>query len=254
MTKAWSYSVVAEFRKFVKGLVALALCLGTIGAALTFVNVGTAAAAGPPTIISISPVSGLPAGGNKVTITGTDFSTTVANDIVDFGAGNPATISSATAGKITIDAAPPGSGAVSVTVTVSGVTSNAMTYTYAAAPTVTALYSANGPMSGGTTIIITGNNFVGPGAVTAVDFATTAATSFTVNSNTNISAVVPALPSADTAGQDLLRHGRHRERHLGAGARECVVLVRRRDLRDVGPRGAEQRRPPRSERLHLERH
>ena len=60
MTKAWSYSVMAEFRKFVKGLVALALCLGTIGAALAFVNVGTAAAAGTPTITAISPVSGLP--------------------------------------------------------------------------------------------------------------------------------------------------------------------------------------------------
>ena len=202
MTKAWSNSVVAEFGKFVKGLVALALCLGTIGAALTFVDVGTASAA-TPTLTSISPVSGVPAGGTKVMIKGSGFSTTVADDTVDFGAGNPATITSATAGVIVIDSAPPGTGAVSVTVTVSGVTSsNAETYTYAAAPTVTALYSANGPTTGGSTIIITGNNFVGSGAVTAVDFATTtAATSFTVNSNTNISAVVPVMPSSDTAGQ-----------------------------------------------------
>src|ERR1700679_2377294 len=91
VTKAWSNSVVAEFLKFVKGLVALALCLGTIGVTLAFVNVGTAAAAGAPTITSITPVSGVPAGGNKVTITGTNFSATVANDVVDFGAGNPAT-------------------------------------------------------------------------------------------------------------------------------------------------------------------
>ncbi len=201
MTKARSYSVVAEFRKLLKGLVALALCLGTIGTVLAVVNVGTAAAAGPPTITSISPVSGLPAGGNKVTITGTNFSTTIANDDVEFGAGNPATVTSATAGKLVINAAPAGTGTVSVTVTVSGVTSNAVTYTYAPAPVVTALYSANGPTGGGTTIIIMGHNFVGPGAVSAVNFATTAATSFTVNSDTNISAVVPAIPLADTIGK-----------------------------------------------------
>ena len=84
---------------------------------------------------------------------------------------------------------------LTVTTTVSGGTSNAVTYTYAPAPTVTALYSANAPTGGGTTIIITGTNFVGPGAVSAVDFNTTAATSFTVNSNTNISVVVPVMPS-----------------------------------------------------------
>ena len=37
--------------------------------------------------------------------------------------------------------------------------------------------------------------------MTAVDFNTTAATSFTVNSNTNISAVVPVMPSSDMAGK-----------------------------------------------------
>ena len=198
MTKRWSISVVSEFRKFVKGLVALALCLGTIGAVLTFVNVGTAAAA-TPTLTSIVPASGLPAGGNKVAIHGTGFSTTVANDVVDFGAGNPATVSTATGGIITIDSAPPGSGAVSVTVTVSGVAATgSLTYSYAGAPTVGALYSANAPTGGGTTIIITGTNFVG---VTAVDFNTTAATSFTVNSSTNISVVVPNMPDTDTAGK-----------------------------------------------------
>ena len=62
-----------------------------------------------------------------------------------------------------------GSVQLTVTTSVSGGTSSPVTYTYAAAPTVTALYSANGPTGGGTTIIITGTNFVGPGAVTAVE-------------------------------------------------------------------------------------
>ncbi len=37
--------------------------------------------------------------------------------------------------------------------------------------------------------------------MSAVDFNTTAATSFTVNSNTNISVVVPVMPSSDMAGK-----------------------------------------------------
>ena len=37
--------------------------------------------------------------------------------------------------------------------------------------------------------------------MTAVDFNTTAATSFTVNSSTNISVVVPNMPDTDTAGK-----------------------------------------------------
>ncbi len=103
MTKAWSYSGVSEFLKFVKGLVAVALCLGTLGTTLALVDVAPASAAGTPTIVSISPISGLPAGGTKVTITGTNFSTTAANDVVDFGAGNPATISGTpTAGKLSL--------------------------------------------------------------------------------------------------------------------------------------------------------
>ena len=242
-----------------KALLAAALALGTVGTTLALVDVAPASAAGTPTITSISPISGSLAGGsaNKITITGTNFEG-AANDVVDFGPGNPGIVHSA-AGGTSMVVYPPAAtqlGSVQLTVTtlVSGGTSNAVTYTYAAAPTVTALYSANAPTAGGTTIIITGNNFVGPGAVTAVTFHTTAATSFTVVSNTEISAVVPAIPLADTIGKTYYVTVTTGQRHLGAGAGECVVLVRRRDLHDVGPGGAEQRRPPRSERLHLERH
>src|ERR1700722_4171793 len=133
-----------------KALLAGALGLGTVSAPLAFVNVAPASAAGPPTITAITPSSGLPAGGNKVVITGTGFSATVANDTVDFGPGNPATVTSGTAAKLTITAAPAGTGTVPVTVTVAGVTSNAVNYTYAPAPVVTALYSANAPTTGGT--------------------------------------------------------------------------------------------------------
>ena len=189
-----------------KALLAAALALGTVGTALAVVGVAPASATGIPTITSVVTTSGPLAGGsaNKITITGTNFEAT-ADNIVDFGPGNPGTVHSEASGK-TLVVYPPaatqyGPVQLTVTTTVSGGTSNAVTYTYAAAPTVSALYSANGPTGGGTTIIVTGTNFVGPGAVTAVDFNTTAATSFTVNSNTNISVVVPNMPATDTAGK-----------------------------------------------------
>ena len=73
MAMGWAVSVVSEFRKFAKGFVALALCLGTVGTTLALVDVAPAAAAGNPTITALTPISGLPAGGNKVVITGTKF-------------------------------------------------------------------------------------------------------------------------------------------------------------------------------------
>ncbi|TCO61100.1 PxKF domain-containing protein [Actinocrispum wychmicini] len=56
-------------------------------------------------------------------------------------------------------------------------------------PTVTAVNPASGPTTGGTIVTITGTKFTG---ATAVAFGTTAATSFTVNSDTSITATAPA--------------------------------------------------------------
>ena len=196
MTKRWLDTLVVSSVRFVKGALALALCLGTLGVALTVVGVSPAAAAtAVPTITSVAPASGLPAGGTKVTISGANLTSATA---VDFGSA-AATISSNTAGKIVIDASPasplaaPGLGTVDITVTTAGGTSAivpADEFTYVNAPTVTALYGGNAPTAGGTTIIIQGTDFAG---VTAVDFASTAATSYTVQSSTQIQAVVPAI-------------------------------------------------------------
>ncbi len=54
-------------------------------------------------------------------------------------------------------------------------------------PTVTSVTPAHG--AAGTTVVIKGSGFEG---ATAVDFGSTPATSFTVNSNTKITAVAPA--------------------------------------------------------------
>jgi len=57
------------------------------------------------------------------------------------------------------------------------------------APTISAVSPVNGCTTGGTSVVITGTNFTGASAVT---FGGTNATSFTVNSATQITAVVPA--------------------------------------------------------------
>ncbi len=61
-----------------------------------------------------------------------------------------------------------------------------------AGPVVTAVSPASGATSGGTSVTITGTNFSG---ASAVKFGTTSATSFTVNSDTSITAIDPAKSS-----------------------------------------------------------
>ena len=68
--------------------------------------------------------------------------------------------------------------------------SSADQYTYAAAPTVTSLSPAAGPIAGGTYITITGTALTG---ATAVSFGVTAATSFVVVNATTITAIAPAV-------------------------------------------------------------
>ena len=141
-----------------------------------------------PTVTSISPTAGPTAGGTTVTITGTGFASTAA---VTFG-GTAATgfvVDSTT--QITATA-PAGSGTVDIRVTTVGgtsATSAADQFTYVPAPAVTAVSPSRGPTAGGTTVTITGTDFAGAAAVT---FGGTAATGYTVNSASQITATAPA--------------------------------------------------------------
>ncbi|WP_201297900.1 IPT/TIG domain-containing protein [Nocardia sp. CY41] len=138
-----------------------------------------------PTITSITPTSGPTTGGTSVTITGTGFTGPLT---VRFGS---------TATTFTIDSAiqltaiaPAGSaGPVQVTVSDSSGTSNGATYTYLAVPSLSSIAPGQGSTSGGTTVTLTGSGLTG---ATAVTFGTTPATSFTVDSDTQITAVAPA--------------------------------------------------------------
>jgi hypothetical protein len=86
-------------------------------------------------------------------------------------------------------------------------------FTYVASPAITSISPTSGPIAGGTTVVITGAELTG---VNAVSFGETAATNFTVDSATQITAVAPAHaagtvqvkatnaqgPSPDTAADD----------------------------------------------------
>jgi hypothetical protein len=141
-----------------------------------------------PTITAINPNAGIASGGTTVTITGTFFTTAIA---VKFGAVNAGfAVNSPT--QITATA-PAGAGIVDVTVTTqlggTSATSSADQFTYVAPPVVTGLTPNTGPATGGTSVIITGSGFSG---ATSVHFDGTLATSFTVNSATQITAIASA--------------------------------------------------------------
>jgi hypothetical protein len=140
-----------------------------------------------PVLTSLAPSSGPTSVFNTVVITGSGFSN-VGPLTVRFGtAATTFTIDSNT--QITA-VAPPGTGTVNVTVTVElDGTSNPLPYTYVAAPTLTSIAPNTGPVVGGTTVVLTGTNLTG---ATAVSFGATPATSFVVNSATQITAVAPA--------------------------------------------------------------
>jgi hypothetical protein len=109
------------------------------------------------TISSFAPLGG-PAG-TTVTINGTNFSTTVASNIVKFN-GTQATVSTATATSLTVTV-PAGATTGKVSVTVGGITvtsTNDFTVSAAAlTPTIISFAPLNGTV--GTSVVITGTNF-----------------------------------------------------------------------------------------------
>ncbi|WP_312317284.1 IPT/TIG domain-containing protein [Stenotrophomonas sp.] len=142
-----------------------------------------------PTVTSVSPTAGPGTGGTTVVITGTNLSGATA---VTFGgtAATSYTVNSAT--RITATAPAGAAGTVDIRVTTVGgtsATSAADQFTYVSAPTVTSVSPTAGPVTGGTTVVITGTNF---GGATAVTFGATAATNYAVNSATQITATAPA--------------------------------------------------------------
>ena len=148
----------------------------------------------PPAVTAISPTSGPTAGGTTVTITGTGF--TGATKVL-FGAVAATSFTVVSDTQITAVSPAQAAGTHSIYVTTPGGTSAPVSgdqFTYAVPhPAVTAISPTSGPTAGGTTVTITGTGFTG---ATKVLFGAVAATSFTVVSDTQITAVSPAQAAA----------------------------------------------------------
>jgi hypothetical protein len=131
-----------------------------------------------PTVTSVEPAGGPVAGGNAVTIEGTDF--TGATE-VKFGTtpGSGLEVKSPTEIKVT--APPHAAGTVDIQViTPEGESPNtpADDYTYALPPSLTALSPTEGPTAGGNAVTITGTNL---GDVVEVKFGTAKAAMASLN-------------------------------------------------------------------------
>jgi hypothetical protein len=144
-----------------------------------------------PEITGLSLTRGSSAGGDTVVITG--ISLLSGETTVKFGAKAATAFTSDSYTQITATS-PAGTGTVDVVVTTSygtSVTGPATQFSYGVigAPQVTGLSLTSGSRDGGDPIVITGTAFTG---ATAVLFGPNAATAFTVDSDTQITATSPA--------------------------------------------------------------
>jgi hypothetical protein len=140
-----------------------------------------------PTVTSVSPNNGPPAGGTAVTITGTNFAAGATATFGGTAATNVVVVNSTTITATT----PAGSaGAVTVTVTVNSQSGNLTNaFSYVVPPTVSSVSPNSGSTLGGTAVTITGTNFAAGATVT---FGGGAATNVAVVNSTTITATSPA--------------------------------------------------------------
>jgi subtilisin family serine protease/N-acetylneuraminic acid mutarotase len=143
-------------------------------------------------ITSVDPTHGPPAGGNTVTILGTNFYDVTG---VNFGSIPATGFTVASPGRIVATAPAGAVGVVQVQVVSTGgstADTEADDYAYGDAPSITGLSVHSGSATGGTTVVITGTGFNGVTGYDAVTFGGIPAASFTRDSETRITAVSPA--------------------------------------------------------------
>ena len=139
-----------------------------------------------PAVSQITPAEGPYLGGTEVVIGGSGFSGV---DAVLFGV-TPAVFQFWSDSVITATA-PPGVGSVQVAVRTKlgfSAPGPASLFTYGAIPAVALLTPTSGPIAGGTSVVIGGQGFTG---ATTVAFGGVIAPAFTVNSDTQITAISP---------------------------------------------------------------
>ncbi len=157
-----------------------------------------------PTLTSLNPTSGSTLGGNNVTLTGTNFTGATdvhvgTTDLKLCGTGACFAITSDTQITVTMPSSAT-AGPFGVTVTTPGGTTISQSYTYYSPPTLTGISPAAGPIAGGTSVTLTGSNFIG---ATDVHVGTTdlklcgTGACFTIGGATQITVT---MPSSATAG------------------------------------------------------
>jgi len=136
-----------------------------------------------PVIQLSTPSSGL--AGTTVTLTGSGFTGVTA---VTFGGVSASSFTVVSSTKITA-VAPAGAGTVQIVVTTTAGTSNGIAFTYTTAtPVISTVVPNQGPVTGGTTVALSGSAFSG---ATAVRFGAASA-AFTLVSSTQATATAPA--------------------------------------------------------------
>ncbi|MFL6212262.1 MAG: IPT/TIG domain-containing protein [Blastocatellia bacterium] len=162
----------------------------TLANAFTFT--GGPPPAPAPTITAVSPNSGSADGGTTVTISGTGFTS---GAVVTFDGAMAANVSVVNATTVSATTPPHSAGAVEVVITnrdgQSGRLANGYRYVQppAAPPLIARVSPDNGQTAGGTSVTITGTNFV-TGATVLIGGASAA--NVVVNSSTTISAKTPS--------------------------------------------------------------
>lgn len=142
-----------------------------------------------PTIGTVTPARGPLAGGTTITITGTNLTGATA---VQVDGANATSFRVDNSTQITAQTPPGRAGTQAVSVTTAAGTvakTGAFTYTSAVSPAIASLAPTSGSTTGGTSVVITGTGLTG---ATAVTFGGAAATSYTVDSATQITASTPA--------------------------------------------------------------
>ena len=174
-----NFDVPSNIEGGASNLVVVANGIASAPMAVTVASVG-------PSISSVSPTSGTTSGGTSVTISGAGF---VAGATVLFGS-TAGTVTAITATSITVTTPAHAAGVVNVVVKdPSGQSATlANSFTYAAAPTISRISPTSGTRNGGTTVTISGSNFVSGATVT---FGSTQATVRSLSS-TSISVRTPA--------------------------------------------------------------
>ncbi|NBQ70426.1 MAG: hypothetical protein EBU46_16985, partial [Nitrosomonadaceae bacterium] len=143
-----------------------------------------------PTVNSVQPNVGSPAGGTNITINGSNF---VGNTSVTIGGVAVTGLNFISSTQITATTPAGSLGSASVVVTTPYGANPANTlFTFANVPTISSISPAVGPLGGSNTVTLTGSYFVAGATTVTIGGTQIAAASVTVTGTTSLTFVAPA--------------------------------------------------------------